>query len=111
MHSNPLRALFVLVRQAHKGRRGKKANGKRARSKKTQHAARGAREAWLLVASTRFADEPPRHLVRLYRQQMQIEEAFRDMKNQHFGEGLERSRSSGVGRFTMLVLCAGASAR
>lgn len=110
VRSNPLRALFVLVRQANKGRRGKNANGRRSRSKKSQQAARGAREPWLLVASTRFADKPPRHLVTLYRQRMQIEEAFRDMKSQHFGEGLERSRSSGVGRFTVLVLIASLAA-
>jgi hypothetical protein len=110
VRSNPLRALFVLVRQANKGRRGKNANGRRSRSKNSQQAARGAREPWLLVASTRFADKPPRHLVTLYRQRMQIEEAFRDMKSQHFGEGLERSRSSGVGRFTVLVLIASLAA-
>jgi hypothetical protein len=32
VRSKPLRAIFVLVRQANKGRRGKNANGKRARS-------------------------------------------------------------------------------
>ena len=30
----------------------------------------------------------------------------RDLKSQHFGEGLERSRSHGTGRFTILVLIA-----
>ena len=43
MRSNPLRAIFVLVRQADKGRRGKNADGKRSRSKKSQQAARSAR--------------------------------------------------------------------
>jgi hypothetical protein len=41
---------------------------------------------------------------------MQIEESFRDMKSQHFGEGLERSGSSGTGRFTVLVLIASLAA-
>jgi hypothetical protein len=108
--SNPLRAIFVLVRHADKGRRGKTAKGKRARSKKSTQAARSAREPWLLVASTRFATLAPNKLVRLYRQRMQIEEAFRDMKSQHFGEGLERSRSNGTDRFTVLVLIASLAA-
>ena len=73
VRSNPLRAIFVLVRQANKGRRGNNANGKRSRSKKSQQAARAAREPWLLVASTRFADWPAKRVVRLYRQRMQIE--------------------------------------
>lgn len=110
VRSNPLRAIFVLMRHADKGRRDKTANGKRARSKKSTQAARGAREPWLLVASTRFATLTARKLVRLYRQRMQIEESFRDMKSQHFGEGLERSRSSGTGRFTVLVLIASLAA-
>ncbi len=110
IRSNPLRAVFVLVRHADKGRCGKTANGKRARSKKSMQAARGAREPWLLVASTRFAALEPRKLVRLYRQRMQIEESFRDMKSQPFGEGLERSRSNGSARFTVLVLIASLAA-
>jgi hypothetical protein len=110
VRSNPLRAIFVLVRHADKGRRGKTANGKRARAKKSTQAARAAREPWLLVASTRFATLAPNKLVRLYRQRMQIEEAFRDMKSQHFGEGLERSRSNGSARFTVLVLIASLAA-
>jgi hypothetical protein len=110
VRSNPLRAIFVLVRHADKGRRDKTANGKRARSKKRTQAARGAREPWPLVASTRFATLTARKLVRLYRQRMQIEESFRDMKSQHFGEGLERSGSSGTGRFTVLVLIASLAA-
>lgn len=101
--SNPLRALFVLVRQPPKGRRAKTATGRRRRSKKSQQAARAAREPWLLVASPRFADHAPKQVVRCYRQRMQIEEAFRDLKCQQFGAGLECSRSDGVGRFTVLM--------
>jgi len=41
---------------------------------------------------------------------MQIELSFRDMKTEHFGEGLERSASSGTGRFTVLVLIASLAA-
>jgi hypothetical protein len=108
--SNPLRALFVLVRQAPKGRRAKTAAGRRSRSKKSQQAARAAREPWLLVASTQFADWAPKRVVRFYRQRMQIEEAFRDLKSQHFGAGLECSRSEGVGRYTVLMLIASLAA-
>lgn len=108
--SNPLRALFVLVKQPPKGRRAKTAAGRRSRSKKSQQAARAAREPWLLVTSTQFADWAPKRVVRLYRQRMQIEEAFRDLKSQQFGAGLECSRSDGVGRFTVLMLIASLAA-
>jgi hypothetical protein len=110
VRSNPLRAVFALVRRPPKGRRGKTAFGKRARSKASTQNARGAKEPWLLVASTRFAAWPAKRLVRLYAQRMQIEQSFRDMKNLHFGEGLERSRSCGTERFTVLVLIASLAA-
>jgi hypothetical protein len=38
------------------------------------------------------------------------EEAFRDLKSQHFGAGLECSRSEGVGRYTVLMLIAALAA-
>lgn len=103
IRSNPLRAICVLVRLPRQGRQAKTAAGKRAHSKKSQQAARSAREPWLPVASTRFADWPAKRVVRVYRQRMQIELGFRDMKSAHFGEGLERSAASGTGRFTVLV--------
>ena len=110
VRSNPLPAIFAFVRLANKGRRGNTAFGKRACSKRSTHNARGAKEPWLLVACTQLADRSAKKLVRLYRQRMQIEESFRDMKSQQFGEGLECSRSRGVGRFTVLVLIASLAA-
>ncbi|WP_200388677.1 transposase [Thiocapsa imhoffii] len=110
VRSNPLRAVFALVRRAPKGRRGKTAFGRRARSKASTQNARSAKEPWLLVASTRFAAWPATRLVRLYAQRMQIELSFRDMKSQHFGEGLECSASRGTERFTVLVLIASLAA-
>jgi hypothetical protein len=44
VRSNPLRAIFVLVRLPKQGRQAKTAAGKRARSKKSKQAARSARE-------------------------------------------------------------------
>jgi hypothetical protein len=92
------------------GRHGQTAFGKRSRSKSSQQSARAAKEPWLLVASPSLAHLPAKRLVKIYRQRMQIEESFRDMKSQHFGEGLECSRSQGVGRFRVLVLIASLAA-
>jgi hypothetical protein len=110
VRSNPLRATFVLVRLPKQGRSDKTAAGKRRRSKKSKQSARSAREPWLLVASVRLADWSAKRLVKVYRQRMQIELSFRDMKSQHFGEGLECSASKGNGRFTVLVLIASLAA-
>jgi IS4 transposase len=109
---NPLRALFVRVRQARKGRHRPNAFGKRARSKTSPQSARRAQEPGLGVACTPFAKArwSAKPIARLYRQRMQIEERFRDMKSPHLGEGLEGSRSPGVGRFTIWVLIASLAA-
>ena len=74
------------------------------------HNARSAKAPWLLVACIRLANLPARKLVRLCRQSMQIEESFRDLKSQHFGERLECSHSRWVGRFTVWVLIASLAA-
>lgn len=110
VRSNPLAALFVLLKQPPQGRRAKTAAGRRARSNKARKATRNAKEPWLLVASPRLAGLGAKQLVRLDRQRMQIEEAFRDMKSQHFGAGLECSRSRSAERFTVLVLIASLAA-
>jgi len=92
VRSNPLRAIFVLVRLPKQGRQAKTAAGKRARSKKSKQAARSAREPWLLVASTRFADGPAKRLVRVYRQRMQIEAGFHEIK-QEIGSAHTQTRN------------------
>ncbi len=73
VRSNPICAVLVLVRLAPKGRRGHNAFGKRSRSKASQQSARAAKEPWLLVASPKLAERPAKHVVKLYRQRMQIE--------------------------------------
>jgi hypothetical protein len=107
---NSISAVRVLVRLPRQGRRDQTAFGKRSRSKSSKQSARAAKEPWLLVASPSLAHLPAKRLVKIYRQRMQIEESFRDMKSQHFGEGLECSRSQGVGRFRVLVLIASLAA-
>ncbi|NKN34724.1 transposase, partial [Marichromatium bheemlicum] len=107
VRSNRLEAHFVLVKQPPRGRRRKRRkNAKRADC----DASRSAREPWLLAASPRLETLGAKQIVRLYRQRMQIEEGFRDMKSLHFGQGLERCHSQGIGRFTVLVLIASLSA-
>jgi hypothetical protein len=96
---------LVLVRLPKQRRQAKTAAGKRARSRKSKQAARSAREPWLLVASMRFADWPAKRLVRVYRQRMQIELSFRDMKSGHFGEGLERSAVPGAAPLASACWC------
>jgi Transposase DDE domain len=108
--SNPLAALMVLIRLPACGRHGKTVTGRRSRSRKSLKAANTHREPWLLVASPRFADRPPKVLVRLYRQRMQIEESFRDMKSLYFGQGYDINGSRDLERVAILVMIASLAA-
>lgn len=110
VRSNPIAALLVLVRQPPMGRHRRTQFGTGSRSKASQQSSKAAKEPWLLVASPKLCHLSPKQLVKIYRQRMQIEQSFRDMKSQQFGEGLECSRSRGVGRFRILVLIASLAA-
>jgi hypothetical protein len=110
VRSNPISALLVLVRHEPKGRSKRTASGKRSRSKASKQHARAAKEPWLLATSSKLGHLSAKQLVQLYRRRMQIEASFRDMKSQHFGVGLECSRSQGVGRLRVLVLIASLAA-
>jgi len=94
--SNPLRAVMVLIRLPNRARHAKTAAGRRSRSRKSLKAAQTQREPWLLVASTRLAQHAAKAVVRLYRQRMQIEERFRDMKSLYFGQGYDIPNSSEI---------------
>jgi len=57
------------------------------------------RKGWVLVSSL---NKPARKLVGFYKKRMQIEETFRDIKNEHYGLGLRRNGSTGAQRIRML---------
>ena len=108
--SNPLQAVMVLIRLPKCGRHRKNAFGRRSRSRKSLKAAASHRDPWLLVASPCFAALTAKALVRMYRQRMQIEEAFRDLKSLYFGQGYEINGSRDAKRVAILVLIASLAA-
>jgi len=61
---------------------------------------------WLLVAHLPEVFDTPKKIVSLYRQRMQIEEGFRDTKNQQYGIGLAQAKSKHAKRYNNLLLVA-----
>ncbi|MFN7097912.1 MAG: IS4 family transposase [Gammaproteobacteria bacterium] len=61
------------------------------------------RQGWVIFSSL---DRPAKEMVNFYKKRMQIEENFRDIKNERFGIGLRRNNSSGLVRITMLFFLA-----
>jgi hypothetical protein len=61
------------------------------------------KKGWVLFSSI---DKPARFLVSYYKKRMQIEQNFKDIKNEQLGMGLRRNQSSGKIRINMLFFLA-----
>ncbi len=61
------------------------------------------KKGWVLFSSF---DKPARFLVSYYKKRMQIEQNFKDIKNEELGLGLRRNHSLGKTRITMLFFLA-----
>lgn len=61
------------------------------------------KKGWVLFSSL---DKPARFLVSYYKKRMQIEQTFKDIKNEELGLGLRRNQSLGKTRINMLFFLA-----
>ena len=64
------------------------------------------RDPWLLATSLPHTQGAGRRIMRAYEKRMQIEEAFRDLKNHRWGFGLRYARSNNTARLEILLLIA-----
>ena len=103
---SPFSCTLVLFKQKNKGRHAVNANGSRKRAKRSLKHAEGATDPWLLATSLPSHRNVSKQVVGIYRQRMQIEEGFRDMKSTRFGLGYEQNKSTNKARLTILVLLA-----
>ena len=97
----------VIYKRSSKGRKAKKMRGGVSNRTTDKTHVKDAREPWLLVFNLpeRFMNNA-QTAVNLYSQRMQIEENFRDTKNNKLGIGLECANSKSVDRFDNLLLVA-----
>lgn len=102
--ANPLRGHFYLYRGAPKRRSKKNLRGKKVQCSVSLKHAKGGREPWLLFSSLSPDQYRAADIVALYRTRMQIEEAFRDLKNTRNGFSLRHCRSADVRRLDVALL-------
>lgn len=93
---------IVLFKETKKKRVKKNKNGERSRSNQSKKHEQREREPWVLATSLQQAT--PQRIVKYYRDRMQIEEAFRDLKSTRYGLGLEMSKTTKKERFSILLL-------
>jgi hypothetical protein len=106
VRSQPFRCRLVVVKEPRKHRIHTSVWGQKVRSAHSRKQAAGHREPWLLATSLALADYQAPQIVAFYRTRMQIEEAFRDMKAERYGFGLNGSHTTQQARWTILLLIA-----
>lgn len=106
VRSNPVPCRLVIVKRRRKGRHKRSVFGQPVRSHHSLKNARRQREPWLLAVSPELEHLSANAVVNVYAKRMQIEEEFRDLKNERFGLGLSANRSRRNRRLSVLLLIA-----
>jgi hypothetical protein len=83
--ANPLHCHAYTLKRKLKGRIKKTRFGKKSEMKHSLKNAHRERTPWLLVTSLEGGAAMTKSVIRLYQSRMQIEEAFRDLKNHRYG--------------------------
>ena len=96
----------VLYHGTLKGKHQKKKRGGKSRDGSSLYYAKKAKQPWFLISSLPKGMNAPKKVVKLYRYRMQIEEGFRDTKNQQYGLGLGQAKSTTTERYNNLLLVA-----
>ena len=103
---NPVDCHFYLFRGMRKQRVRKNLRGKKVQCSVSLKHAKREREPWLIVSSLSPEVMSPVKIIQLYKTRMQIEEAFRDLKNTRNGFSLRHCRSFDVQRLNVALLIA-----
>lgn len=103
---NQFPCLGVLYHGQIKGKHKKKKRGGISQDGKDKYYSQKAKQPWLLISHLPAEMNTAKKIVKLYRLRMQIEEGFRDTKNQQYGVGLAQAKSKSVERYDNLLLVA-----
>lgn len=104
--STPLDCHFYLMKNIKKFRVKRNLVGKKVRCSSSIKHEIGAREPWLIASSISHIEMNASEIMKIYEKRMQIEEAFRDLKNTRNGLGLRHCRSFKVDRLNVALLIA-----
>jgi len=100
----PFTCTLTLYKQKAQGRHALNADGSIKASKKSQANARANSDPWLLASNIPKTRQHGKKIVAIYRQRMQIEESFRDVKSTQFGLGFEQNCTTKHNRLSNLLL-------
>ncbi|MBV8635910.1 MAG: IS4 family transposase [Burkholderiaceae bacterium] len=104
VRQHPVPCRLVLVRRRSANRHHRTVHGKRTRSAHSLKQAKSNKEPWLLAASADLGELTANEIVAIYAGRMQIEQTFRDTKNERWGLGLTNSQTRRQDRLECLLL-------
>jgi hypothetical protein len=102
--SNPLLCKLYLIKEKPKYRKKKNLRGHKVRCSVSLKHAKRCKEPWLIATS--MSSLSPKKIMIIYEMRMQIEQGFRDIKNQRNGLCLRETRSTTEQRLSILLLIA-----
>jgi hypothetical protein len=102
--ANPVAGNFYLFRGKKQHRIRKNLRGKRIQSSVSLKHAKRENEPWMIISSLSIECYTPKQVISLYKKRMQIEEAFRDLKNTRNGFSLRHCRSFNAQRLNVALL-------
>lgn len=100
----PLSCHAYLLRKKKQGRIKKTVFGQRCEMRHSEKNAHRERTPWLIVTSLEGGAKITQRVINLYKTRMQIEEAFRDIKNSRWGFSLDEARAYSTLRYDNLLL-------
>ena len=102
--ANPMTHHIVRFKGPKKGRVKKTAKGKKSLASADKKQEKQANKPWILLTSLSEAQMKAVDIVNLYKTRMQIEESFRDLKDDYHGLGFTYNRSTSTDKITVALL-------
>ena len=104
VRSNPLMCHLYDYRHPRQGRHKMTVHGRKSQSRHSKKNAQREASPWIVASSLSPDDATAQQVIQLYRTRMQIEEAFRDIKNHRTGFALSDTRTRSPQRLANLLL-------
>lgn len=102
--AQPNEVVLHVVKKPKQGRIAKSKLGQPQQNARSKKIAQREREPWLVATSPSLSDLNAKRVISVYRQRMQIEEGFRDIKCDRYGLGLSSSLTKTPQRLEILLL-------
>ena len=104
VRSNPIDTHLYLVKQRPKNRHRYNDDGTRTTRGQSEKMAQRQKEPLLISTSLQGSQQQAQRIIKLYKNRMQIEEAFRDTKSKRLGFSIRESLTRNLERLEILLL-------